>query len=83
MTSLEATVDAEKNAIHYSFEIVGDTKPNVKENIGKHAVKEIALSAPTASIGHKVGDIVQFSGGLATLEKWTKYKILKMRKKEP
>ena len=63
MTSLEATVDAEKNVIHYSFEIVGDTKPNVKENIGKHAVKEIALSAPTASIGHKVGDIVQFSGG--------------------
>lgn len=64
MTSLEATVDAEKNAIHYSFEIIADTKPNVKENIGKYAVKEVApQAAVTPSAGHKVGDIVQFNGG--------------------
>ena len=41
MTNLELTNEPEVNTIHYTFEIIADTKPNVKENIRKYAVKEV------------------------------------------
>lgn len=66
MTNLESTVEPETNAIRYSFEVVADTKPNVKENIGKYAVKEVKPSNNDGGGGgksYKVGDIVNFHGG--------------------
>src|SRR5699024_2690238 len=53
------------NTIHYTFEIIADTKPNVKENIKKYAVKEVKKSKKKKSgkKSYKVGDIVNFHGG--------------------
>ena len=34
MTSLEFNVQPELETVHYSFEIVADTQPNIKENVG-------------------------------------------------
>ena len=47
MTNLEFTNEPEVNVIHYTFEIVADTQPNVKENIKKFAVKEVKKSNST------------------------------------
>ena len=44
MVNLECEVDAEVNCVHVTFEIVADTKPNVKENLKKYAVKEVKPS---------------------------------------
>lgn len=60
MTSLEGTVDPGVNAIRYTFEIVADTKPSVKENKKKYAVKEKSSGGEKT---YKVGDIVYFKGG--------------------
>lgn len=57
MTNLELTNEPEVNTIHYTFEIIADTKPNVKENIKKFAVKKVKKKS------YKVGDIVNFHGG--------------------
>ena len=43
-----------------AFEIVADTKPNIKENLKKYAVKEVK---PSSKKTYKVGDIVNFHGG--------------------
>lgn len=61
MTSLQGVVDPYKNAIKYSFEVVADTKPSVKENKKKYAVKQ--KSSTSGSKSYKVGDIVYFKGG--------------------
>lgn len=65
MVSLEAEVNAEINCVNCTFEIVADTKPNVKENIAKYAVKEVksSSSSSSSSKSYKVGDIVNFHGG--------------------
>ena len=65
MVNLECEVDAEVNCVHVTFEIVADTKPNVKENLKKYAVKEVKPN-PDGGSGnktYKVGDIVNFHGG--------------------
>lgn len=66
MTNLELTNEPEVNTIHYTFEIIADTKPNVKENIKKYAVKEVKKSKKKKSSkkSYKVGDIVNFHGGI-------------------
>lgn len=65
MTNLELTNEPEVNTIHYTFEIIADTKPNVKENIKKYAVKEVKKNKKKKSSkkSYKVGDIVNFHGG--------------------
>ena len=65
MTNLELTNEPEVNTIHYTFEIIADTKPNVKENIRKYAVKEVKnkSSSKKKKKSYKVGDIVNFHGG--------------------
>lgn len=65
MTNLELTNEPEVNTIHYTFEIIADTKPNVKENIRKYAVKEVKKksSSKKKKKSYKVGDIVNFHGG--------------------
>lgn len=63
MTHLEGNIDPEVNSISYSFEIVADTKPNVKENIGKYAVKSVQPTVSSAPKSYNVGDIVYFKGG--------------------
>lgn len=67
MVSLESTVDAEANAIKYSFEVIADTTPNVRESAGilEAAVEEIASSnnGNGGNKSYKVGDIVYFKGG--------------------
>lgn len=59
MVNLESTVNAEANAIKYSFEIVADTAPNVKESL---EVYDTPVD-PNAKKAYKVGDIVDFHGG--------------------
>lgn len=65
MVSLESTVEPEVNSIKYSFELVADTTPNVKENIKAYAVKSKSKSKSKSGSKkkHKVGDIVNFKGG--------------------
>ena len=65
MVSLESTVDAEVNAIRYSFELVADTKPNTKESKNKYAVKSTNSNKNKNSSNkeYKVGDVVYFKGG--------------------
>lgn len=65
MTSLEFNVQPELQAIHYSFEIVADTQPNVKENVGKYAIKKVSSGSKSKSKSksYKVGDVVNFHGG--------------------
>ena len=69
MVNLECEVDAEVNCVHCTFEIVADTKPNVKENIKKYAVKEVKKKGvkkkekKEEKKSYKVGDIVNFHGG--------------------
>lgn len=62
MVSLESTIDAEVDAIRYTFEMIADTTPNTKENIGKYAVKSTS-SKSKSSTSFNVGDIVYFKGG--------------------
>lgn len=66
MTNLELTNEPEVNTIHYTFEIIADTKPNVKENIRKYAVKKVKKksSSKKKKKSYKVGDIVNFHGGI-------------------
>ena len=66
MVSLESTIDPEVDCIRYSFELVADTTPNVKENIGAYAVKSTDDSKKT----YKVGDIVNFKGGTHYVSSW-------------
>lgn len=61
MTNLEFTVQPELETIHYTFEIVADTQPNVKENTGKFAVKQTGNRDTKKT--YKVGDVVNFHGG--------------------
>ncbi len=64
MVSLNSTIEPERHVIHYDFEIIADTKPNVKENKGKYAVKKKKNAKNTSSKKtYKVGDIVTFKGG--------------------
>lgn len=70
MTNLELTNEPEVNVIHYTFEIVADTKPNVKENIKKYAVKEVKKSSGGGKKSYKVGDIVNFHGGTHYVSSW-------------
>ena len=73
MVSLESTVDAEVNAIKYSFEVIADSKPNVVENVVSYAIVESVPEQTDAGTGDtqtaskqsfKVGDIVNFHGGM-------------------
>lgn len=62
MVNLTSRVDAEDNIIHYSFEIIADTTPIIKEKLQPLQVKKPApTETPKAS--YKVGDIVHFNGG--------------------
>jgi hypothetical protein len=61
MVSLESTIDPQVNVINYSFEVIADTEPNVKENVKKYAVKSVKGNSSKKS--YKVGDIVYFKGG--------------------
>lgn len=64
MTNLEGKVDAEKNAIYYSFEIVADTKPKTTENKSKKKNKgKNGGKSSDDDTDFKVGDIVYFKGG--------------------
>lgn len=66
MVNLTGDVGAEVNSIEYSFEIIADTQPNVSENIGAYAVKEVQPTVEVAQSTpktYKVGDIVYFKGG--------------------
>ena len=65
MTNLEGRVDAEKNAVYYSFEIVADTKPKAAENKSKKKNKGKNGSGKSSDddTDFKVGDIVYFKGG--------------------
>lgn len=63
MTNLELNVQPELEAVHYTFEIVADTQPNVKENIGKYVVQEVISTDDGGGKSYKVGDIVNFHGG--------------------
>ena len=64
MTNLEGRVDAEKNAIYYSFEIVADTKPKTTENKSKKKTKsKSSKDDDDNDTDFKVGDIVYFKGG--------------------
>ena len=82
MTNLEFTNEPEVNVIHYTFEIVADTQPNVKENIKKFAVKEVKKSSSTKKKkkkSYKVGDIVNFHGGKHYVSSWKGSKGYKAR----
>ena len=63
MVNLESTVDPEVNTIRYSFEIVADTEPNVAENIGSY-VTAVETNNKSNNASYKVGDIVDFHGGM-------------------
>lgn len=64
MTSLEFNVQPELETVHYSFEIVADTQPNIKENVGKYAVRKVSSGGnKSKSKSYKVGDVVNFHGG--------------------
>ena len=66
MTSLTGDVNAEKNVIHYTFEIVADTVPRFKENVKKYRTNTGSSSTSGSSTVQKtynVGDIVNFHGG--------------------
>ena len=65
MVSLNSTIDAEKNVIHYDFEIIADTKYNVKQNKGKYVVKKKSTkkNKEKTTKTYAVGDVVQFNGG--------------------
>lgn len=80
MTNLELTNEPEVNTIHYTFEIIADTKPNVKENIKKFAVKEVNKNnSSTKKKSYKVGDIVNFHGGTHYVSSWKGSKGYKAR----
>lgn len=72
MVNLEGNVEPELNVIHYSFEIIADTTPTVKEKKkpkqkkGKKKnskKKKRKVQNKTKKKTYKVGDIVQFNGG--------------------
>ena len=64
MTVLESTVEPEVNVIRYSFEVVADTTPGVKENIKSYAVASVGSNSKSDSNkSYAVGDIVSFKGG--------------------
>lgn len=66
MVNLEGTVEAEVNAIRYSFEIIADTEPKTKENKTKkkNSVKSVKKkNSSNKKKTYKVGDIVTFKGG--------------------
>lgn len=67
MVKLDGEVNPEKNAIRYSFEIIADTKPSVQEGYPVSAVMEVVSSVSEMNTGsktYKVGDIVNFHGGM-------------------
>lgn len=63
MTDLEGIIGPGGQSVKYSFEIVADTEPTVKENLKKYAVKSTKTSTTTKKKTYKVGDIVYFKGG--------------------
>lgn len=65
MVSLESTIEAEVNAIRYSFEIVADTTPSKSESKKKKSSVTVKSNKKkTGNINPKVGDIVYFKGGI-------------------
>lgn len=72
MTNLEFTNEPEVNTIHYTFEIIADTTPSVKENLKKYAVKETTkTNSGSTKKSYKVGDIVNFHGGTHYVSSWS------------
>lgn len=72
MVNLEGTVSPGGTAIKYSFEIIADTQPNVKENIKKYVVSKPTTKKTTTTKKktYKVGDIVYFKGGKHYVSSW-------------
>lgn len=69
MTSLEGVVEPGGEAVKYTFEIVADTTPQVKENIKKYVVKKTTKKG-SGKTTYKVGDIVYFKGGKHYTSSW-------------
>lgn len=66
MVNLEGHIEPETNVIHYSWEIIADTTPTVKEKKKpkqKKNKKKNSKKKKETKKTYKVGDIVQFKGG--------------------
>lgn len=63
MVSLESSVEPQSNAIKYTFEVIADTEPKIAENVSSYVTSTPASSGNTSKT-FKVGDIVNFKGGM-------------------
>lgn len=66
MVNLEGHIEPETNVIHYSWEIIADTTPTIKEKKKpkqKKNKKKNSKKKKDTKKTYKVGDIVQFKGG--------------------
>lgn len=77
MVSLTGKVDAEKNVIHYEWEIIADTVPDIKEKKKpkqKKDKKNKTNDKKPKKKNYKVGDIVNFKGGTHYVSSWSNAK---------